>query len=217
MFKRILSYLAGLIILAFGSAFAVTSDLGVSPMGALPYVGSLISQSDFLSVGVLSIIKFLIFIALQIIILRKNFRPFDLIQIVFALIFGVIFDLAIWALAGLEFPLGYFGRMGMLVVSILLIAIGLVLLISAKIIPLPPEALCIAITKRWERAKFHIVKMSLDSTLVLLALALSLIALDGVYGVREGTIISALAIGRIIPFVRKAMQPITKRIVNSDD
>ena len=211
MIKRTIAYVIGLIILAFGSAFAVSSDLGVSPMGALPYVMSHITT---LSIGNLSTLKFVIFIALQIIILRKNFRPFDLIQIVFAFIFGFIFDFAIWVLRYVEFPFGYVGRLGMLVVSIVLIAIGLVLLISAKIVPLPPEALCLAITKRWEKLKFYIVKMSLDSTLVLSALILSLVALGGVHGVREGTIISALAIGRIIPFVKKAMNPIVKRMAD---
>ena len=85
-------------------------------------------------------------------------------------------------------------------------------MIAAKIVPMPPEALCLAINKRWQRTKFHVVKMSLDSSLVLIALVISLIALGGVYGVREGTVIAAIAIGKIIPLIRKIFAPIVRRV-----
>jgi len=201
-----------MVILAFGSAFAVQSNLGVSPMGAIPYVLSHIINHEFFTIGMISTIKFLLFIALQVIILRKDYKLIDSIQIIFAFIFGFVFDFAIWTISSIAFPFGYIGQLVLLLVSIVLIGIGLTFMIAAKIVPMPPEALCLAINKRWQRTKFHIVKMSLDSTLVLIALSLSLIALGGVYGVREGTIIAALAIGKIIPLIRKIFAPIIRRI-----
>ena len=191
-------------VVAFGAAFAIASDLGVSPMAALPYVLALITP---LYIGLLSTLMFLVFILLQILILGKKFKWFDLVQIIFAFVFGFFLEFAIFALGDLQFP-GYVGRLGMLAISIFLIALGLVLILSAQIIALPPEALCVAAEKRWPRLKFHIAKISLDSALVLLALSASLIFLCDLYGVREGTIISAIAIGRIIPLVKKLLNPL---------
>ncbi|MCL2168753.1 MAG: DUF6198 family protein [Defluviitaleaceae bacterium] len=221
MTKRIIAYVIGLVILGFGSAFAVAGDIGVSPMGAIPFVTYQATPGiEWLTTGTVSTLMFLVFIALQIIILRKDYRIIDTIQILFAFLFGFIFDFAIWVLThladwllyGLTQPWHYMVQFGFLIASIVIIGIGLVLLISAKIVPLPPEALCLAINKRWEKTKFHVVKMSLDSSLVLIAIAISLIFIGNLSGIREGTIIAALAIGRIIPFVRKVMEPITKRI-----
>ena len=60
MIKRIITYTIAMIILAFGSAFAVQSNLGVSPMGAIPYVLSLAINHDFFTIGMISTMKFLI-------------------------------------------------------------------------------------------------------------------------------------------------------------
>ncbi|MDR2167036.1 MAG: hypothetical protein LBE35_04185 [Clostridiales bacterium] len=212
MLKRIVIYIIGLQVVAFGSAFAIASDLGVSPMAALPYVLALATP---LSIGFLSSLKFLIFISLQILILRKQFRIFDLIQIAFAFAFGFLLEFAIFALGNLQFPT-YFGRLGMLAISIFLISVGLVLILAARIVALPPEALCVAAERRWPKFKFHLAKMALDSFLALSALTISLIALGGLFGVREGTIISAVAIGRTIPFVKKMLNPVLSRIFKEE-
>ena len=46
MLMRILLYCVGLMFLAFGVAFSVNSNLGVSPVNSLPYVISLILKVD---------------------------------------------------------------------------------------------------------------------------------------------------------------------------
>lgn len=45
-FKRIIIYCIGLFIMAIGVTFSVKSNLGVSPVNAIPYVVSLISGLD---------------------------------------------------------------------------------------------------------------------------------------------------------------------------
>ena len=46
MLMRILLYCVGLLFMAFGVAFSVNSNLGVSPVNSLPYVISLILKVD---------------------------------------------------------------------------------------------------------------------------------------------------------------------------
>lgn len=46
MLMRIVLYCVGLLFMAFGVAFSVNSNLGVSPVNSLPYVISLIVHQD---------------------------------------------------------------------------------------------------------------------------------------------------------------------------
>lgn len=51
------------------------------------------------------------------------------------------------------------------------------------------------------RGEFGYIKLGFDVTLVAIACLLSLVFMSGVYGVREGTVISALVVGPIVHFV----------------
>ncbi|MCL2235313.1 MAG: DUF6198 family protein [Defluviitaleaceae bacterium] len=207
--QRIIAYVAGLMILAFGVAFSINSDLGVSPVSSVPYVVSYLVSA--LSVGNATTAIFVIFIIMQILILRKDYKWFNLTQILFAAIFGFFLDFAQWVMGDLQFPT-YAGRLGMLAISIVLIAIGIVFIMAGRLAPLPPEGFAQSLETRFERVKFHVAKMAMDSGLVIIALALSLVFLGRVIGVREGTVISAIAIGKIIPFIRKMLRPILAKL-----
>ena len=205
---RLATYVVGLFVLSLGVAFSVNADLGVSPVSTLPYV---LSNITIFTLGQLTTAMMAAFILLQIVILRREFKWFNLTQIVFSFIFGYFVDFSRWILGDLVFPT-YFGRLGMLAIAIVLIAAGIVLFIGAKIVPLPTEGFCLAVAQKRPGAKFHVVKMVMDCTLVLIGLGVVLIFADELFGIREGTIISAVAIGKIIPYVRRVFVPILDRL-----
>lgn len=91
MVKKALIYVTGLLFMAFGVAFSVNSSLGVSPVNSLPYV---ISRITGLDLGNCVIGIFAFYILVQILLLRKKFRPIDLTQLVFSTIFGRFVDVA---------------------------------------------------------------------------------------------------------------------------
>lgn len=68
--RRVVIYIVGLLFLAFGVAFSVNSNLGVSPVNSLPYVVSLITETDM---GSCVIVIFGSYILVQILLLRRNF------------------------------------------------------------------------------------------------------------------------------------------------
>ena len=82
---RVVVYLVGLFILAFGVVFAINSNLGISPVNSLPYAASLASGID---AGVCVAIFFLACIGAQIILLRGDFKWINLTQIIFSFVFG---------------------------------------------------------------------------------------------------------------------------------
>ena len=94
---RCLLLCAGLAIIALGVAFSIKAALGTSPISSLPYV---VSRFGLLSVGAATILMHLVFICLQILLLRRQYDPLQLFQLPVALIFGSLTDLAVWLLRG---------------------------------------------------------------------------------------------------------------------
>ncbi|MDR2909373.1 MAG: DUF6198 family protein, partial [Oscillospiraceae bacterium] len=193
MIFRLFFYLLGLLLLALGVAFSVNSGLGVSPTNSLPYAVSAVSG---VTMGACVTLVFCCYILLQILLLRRRFKPVNLLQIVFSSLFGVFVDFAKGLLGSFTLP-GYAGRLGMLAASIFIVAVGLVFYLSAELIPMPMEGLALAVhQKLLAKMQFHQVKIVVDSLSVLSALLVTLLGTGAVDGVREGTVISALLIGK---------------------
>jgi len=205
---RILSYILGLLLLAFGVAFSVNSGLGVSPTNSLPYVVSAVSGIDL---GIAVVIVFSVYILIQIILLRKEFKLINLLQLAFSTVFGYFVNFARLILGDFALPT-YFGQLVMLAVSIVLIALGLVFYLTAELVPMPMEGMSLAISKKLPRFQFHQIKICVDSLSVATAALIALTATGGITGVREGTVISALVIGKVMQIMMKPLKPVIRSV-----
>jgi len=205
--RRVIIYILGLLVLGFGTTLSINADLGVAPVVSVPYVISLIFDMH-MTIPVFTI--FGVFVLLQIAILRKNFKWINLTQLLFAFLFGFFTDFAAFVLGDFVIPT-YAGRLATLGISIVLIAAGIVIFMSAQLVNLPPEGLVDTIQKV-RGGTFYKIKIVMDCILVLIAVPLALIFLGEFMGIREGTFISAVFIGRAIPLVSKFILPVLSRI-----
>lgn len=196
LFSKLAVYCAGLMTMAFGITFSIRSDLGISPVSSLPYA---MGRVTGINMGTFVTLFFILYILLQLLLLRKDFKWVDLSQILFSFLFGYFVDFSNGVLADFSIPT-YGGQLLMLIISIFLISFGLTLYIKAKLVVLPPEGVVLAITRLLPQGKFSRVKMSFDCILVAIAILLTFTFLGSVEGVREGTILSAILIGRLVPF-----------------
>ena len=203
---RLAIYCLGLLILAFGIALAVNSNLGVSPVSSLPYV---VSQIAGISLGTCTILVYICYILLQMVISRK-FQPALLLQLVFSTIFGWFVDGAKFVLGDFCLP-GYFGQLAMLAASILLIGFSLVLYIDVQLAPMPAEGLVGCLSEKLHKP-FSSMKTFVDCSSVLLGAVLSLVFLHKLTGIREGTVLTALLVGKMMGLLRKSVAPLIKRI-----
>lgn len=194
-------YCLGLLVLAFGIALSVNSNLGVSPVSSLPYV---VSQIVNISLGTCTTIVYSVYILLQMIISRK-FQPTLLLQLLFSTIFGYFVDGAKYVLGDFCLPT-YFGQLAMLAASIVLIGFSLVLYIDVKIAPMPAEGLVGCIAEKLGKP-FSKMKTMFDCTSVLVGIVLSFLFLGKLVGIREGTILTALLAGRMMGVLRKYIGP----------
>lgn len=205
---RILFYVLGLLIMAFGVAISVNSELGVSTVNSLPYEISLISG---INLGTCVIIVFGCYIVVQIVLLRKQFKWINLTQIIFSTIFGYFVDFAEFVVGDFAIPT-YFGKLVMLAISIVMIALGVSMYVGTKLINMPMEGMTSAITDLLPGKSFHQVKIVVDCIVVVVSLLLSLLCLHGLYGVREGTVLCALLVGYTMKPIQKVLLPVMERI-----
>ena len=204
---RVLVYAFGLLLMAFAVGFAVNSDLGVSPVSSLPYVISLAAGVP-LSRCVVAVFCF--YILLQVLMLRQEFRPVQLFQIAFSTLFGYFVSFAGGVMGDFCFP-GYLGRLGMLAVSIVLTAVGVLLYIGADLVPMPMEGLSLTLSRR-RNVPFPRMKLILDCVSVAAAVLISLLVLHRLDGIREGTILTAVLVGPLMSLLRPVLNPLTERI-----
>jgi len=188
--------------MAVGIAFSIKANLGTSPISSLPYVVSLISP---VSVGTATIIMHCVFIVLQIIILRKDYNPIQLLQLPVALFFGVMTDFAVWLLSSVTYS-SYVMQWVFCAIGILLVAIGVSAEVIANVVTLAGEGLVLAIC-RVLPIKFGNMKVIFDCTLVVIAVVIGFFARGTLVGVREGTVAAAVFVGllskQIIRLVKK--------------
>lgn len=196
--KRIVVYCIGLFFLALGVTLSIKSNLGVSPVSSLPYVISLISGY---STGAMITVMFSIYVGLQIVILGRNFKIVNLLQILFSSIFGYFVNFTDF-LIGAYTPWNYPLQLGTLAVSIILLGIGIVLYLKADVMPMPAEGLLIAMQTRTTMS-FHNLKVSFDVIVVILSMFLSFIFMGEIIGIREGTVIAALLVGKCVGFINR--------------
>ncbi len=212
--KKILIYCVGLFIMAFGVSISKASDLGVSPVNSIAAVKSNILNIDM---GICVTIIFTIFILIQILIMRKEFKLFNLTQIIPSFLFGFFVSCSNF-LCNLFLPqvLNYFISIIYLLISIVLIALGILFYLNAEILSLPAEGVIQAISYK-VGIKLSTSKIIFDWSIVTIASILSIIYLGELNGVREGTVITAFGVGMCLKFLQNFCEkPIRKFVYGND-
>lgn len=180
----------GLFVMAFGVAFSIKAQLGTSPISSVPYVISLFAP---LTVGNITILMHCVFIAMQILILRKRYQPIQLMQLPVAVIFGYMTDFALWVTDGISVQ-AYWQHWLICVIGIVLVAFGVSMEVTANAVTLAGEGVVLAVCKVLP-VKFGNMKVFFDVSLVATACILSGVFLHRLEGVREGTVAAAVLVG----------------------
>lgn len=192
--KKILLYIVGLFILAFGIAFSVKSNLGVSPVTSVPFV---MSKIFGLTLGTTTIIVYLFCMLIQAAVLRREYRPINLFQILISFLFGYFTDAALFLTSFLPVTENYVVRFVYLAVGISCVALGVLFYLTTSMVALPTDGTVQAIAYKG-KFKLHKVKIGYDCVSTALALILSLLVLGGIQGIGIGTIIAAFGVGKML-------------------
>ena len=190
---RLIVMLAGVAITSASVALTRATGLGTSPVSCFPAALSYLTP---LTIGTWTFIMNVVFVLIQIALLRRDFNPVQLLQIPYVFVFSALID-AFVPLCEL-IPMGNYAlQITWSVVGCFMTAFGVFLQVKASFLTLPGEGINLAIS-RVTKIAFPKVKVAFDCTNVVVAAAVSLACSGALYGVREGTILAALAVGSIV-------------------
>ncbi|MBN2628762.1 MAG: YitT family protein [Spirochaetales bacterium] len=199
---RSAAFIAGLFIMSLGVVLSVKAYMGVSPISCIPYI---LSERYPLSLGQMTTIFNLFLILLQIVLLRRKYKPFQLIQLPVIVLFGFFIDLSVIILEPFQADF-YHLRLLVCLLSCAVLALGVFIEVKAGITYLPGEGVALALTEV-TGIDFGKAKILVDSSMVLSGVLLSFLLHRELLGVREGTILAALLVGIFVKFYFKLMKP----------
>ncbi|MEG0273139.1 MAG: DUF6198 family protein [Hydrogenoanaerobacterium sp.] len=200
--RRYSMFLVGVLVCATGIAFITRAGLGTSPVSSIPFVLSLITP-PWLTMGITTFSFNMLFLILEA-LLRKRFSLSQALQIPATIFFSFCIDRAM-AFIPTRYGGPWLDSSVYLVVGCFVMALGIALEVMADVIMLPAEAFVRALAQKFHR-EFGNVKVCFDSSLTVVAAILALVAFHKLNGVREGTLISALVVGKLIGFYIQHMR-----------
>ena len=197
--ERLVWFSAGILINSFGIVLITKGALGTSQISSIPYVLSL--QLPSISFGMFSFIMNMVYIVLQALLLRKQFKPFQLLQIVVNVVFSASIDVFM-AMLSFYAPQQLFTRVLSAITGCIVLAFGISVEVAPDLIMVPGEGIVAAISKVSGR-RFGSVKVVFDVTLILIAALLSWLFFGNIVGVGVGTLLSAVSVGQFVNLINR--------------
>lgn len=191
--QRWLTFLLGVVVMSVGIALSVQGQLGTAPISTFPAV---INAATSWTVGSVTVVMNVVFVLLQILILRRRFRLFQLVQIPIAMVFGAVIDLSLLFTSWTQTD-NYLLQWIVTIVGALILGVDVYIQIQPKLLYLPGEGLVMAMT-RATTVRFGTMKQLVDWSLVIISAVLSLVLMQRLEGVREGTVFAAFAVGGVV-------------------
>lgn len=207
---RLLFYIGGIIIITLGVAIAVKSDLGVSPVSSIPYTLTCVAGIEM---GRATILFNVCLVGVQILLLRKEFKPINFLQVLVSFLFGSFISLSNQLMTHFPDPSNIVVQLLMILLSTVIIAIGIFLYVPAGFIPMAPEGTMLAISKI-TKVDFTNIKLICDISMVVISGVTCLIVIKELGSVGIGTVAVAVLVGNEIKVLNKLVGKTRDNILN---
>ena len=214
----------GLILIALGVGVSIKSNLGIAPPSCPPTILNL--RFTGISVGTFTWLMHLLFILIQVAILRKRFKWKYLMQIPAAFVFGYLCDGAIWLFNSIDAPAtNYTVQIILSLVGVVITALGIKIEVLGRSWILAGDMLT-AILADETKKPFGTAKVVFDVVMVSVTALMSWLFFGLLTGngstvvIREGTLILAVLTGLCMrvtdPMLDKLFRPITSTFTPHD-
>lgn len=214
---RVLFYLAGLLILAFGITLNTKTGLGVSPIISVSFSISTILNVNF---GDTTFLWYVIFVLTEVFLhmaMSKRSRESgkirvtdlkravaaDVLQIPLCLVFTRFMNLFAAVMPELKtdcagtFAGSFAGRLLFLIAAIILTGVGAVLSLDMRLVPNPGDGIVQALSDFFGK-NVGFVKNCFDTFNICLTIALSYIFAGHIIGIGIGTVLAVIGVGRVM-------------------
>ena len=192
--NRLLAYIVGLLVLTLGISASVKSDLGCSPVSSIPYTMTVLTG---LEMGRATILWQSILVLLQLVLLRREFKAWMLVQLLGGFTFGYFTTFSNWIFSFLPDAQNLLARAGLSLLGIVLMGFGVWMYSTASLINLPSEGMVLVIAKKLKIA-FPKAKICFDVFSVGSSAIACLIVIGALGSVGAGTIAGAVGVGTMV-------------------
>lgn len=189
---RLVMYFAGVMVLALGIVIQTASGLGVAALTCFAETLALMTGT---TLGFMVTATYVVYVAAQVVILRREFKPRILLELGFSLLIGVFTDV-FSAVLPLH-PQGFPAQFATMACALAITAFGVSLVVNMGVVPNAPDGLVQVLAEKLGK-RFGDVKVVFDSSHVIVSVALSLAVLQSLGGLGLTTVVSALFLGRVI-------------------
>lgn len=162
--------LASLYLMTLGVALCVRSNLGSSVISAIPLAFTLAGEEAIapaFTLGGYTNIMNIILVFCQILVLRRQFHPIQLLQLVIGFVFGALIDLNMFLTSSLPVT-GLFSQALTQFAGCAVMAVGIAFEVRCGSVTMPGEGISVAFSRAFN-APFPKVKIIVDTSLVVIA------------------------------------------------
>lgn len=198
--KNIKKYIAIIVFVALvgcAAALALKAAVGVSAWDALTQT---FSDIIHIKVGTMGIILNCSCILGQIIVLKKDFKPIQLLQAVVSIILGSVINFMLYEVYTFELT-AYWQNIALLVLAYILMAIFVGAVMTINLVTFALEGFCLAL-ERILPMDFAKIRQAVDVISIILCFIISFMV-DVPLAVREGTIIGMLIFAPLMGYFMK--------------
>ena len=206
--RRYVVLVIGLAIMSCGIAMSKLAELGTTPISCIP---ATLSYSSF-TIGIWTMIFNAILVLAQLLILRKEFQLFQLLQLIIAFLIGAFTDVWVALLEPYMAPDSYIIQWAYCILAAVILGFGIMLEIKADVLMAPGEGFILAVSRR-TGIPFPRTKVISDTSMVITGAVLSILINGELLGVREGTIFAAISVGFIVGMYRRYLGPMVDRML----
>lgn len=208
MLLRVAVYLMGLALLSLGIVLSKKSNLGIAPVSTIPLVAEKLLPLTF---GQVTMLFYLINIAVQCILCpQRGGYVKILLQIPVSFVCSLVLDFFQQVIPLEGTTPGH--QLLLLILSVPLIAFGMVLVVHMELMPNPPDGTVRIISLRTGK-ELGTVKNIYDICCVLVSSVLSLAVFRRLYGFGVATVVTALLVGRFVRVFSRAGNWLQRQLV----
>jgi len=191
---------------AIGVSMGLKAAVGVGAWDAFSQSFSYITS---IKVGTFSMMLNISCVLLQLILLKRAFKPLAFLQIGMAILLGIMVNLVYYDIMSTWVITSLLLRYVMLISSLLIVIFALSMIMSIDFLSFPLEAACMVVSTK-TNISFSKLRQGVDVVCIVIAVGISLLY-QVPFTVREGTIFGMIMFAPLLSYGIVKAKPFVKR------
>ncbi|MDD3809797.1 MAG: hypothetical protein PHS94_05950 [Erysipelotrichaceae bacterium] len=200
--QKLAVVIPAMIITAMGASLGIKAAVGVGAWDALSIS---VCQVIGLKVGTFSMIMNITCVAIQLAILKKDFKIVHASQVLVSVMLGGVVNFMIYNVFARFTITSYAINLGLLLLSVIICSIAISVIMTVNLVTFPLESCCMVIANKLNK-NFGTLRQMVDVAAIVISLGLSLAFADPIQ-VREGTVIAMILFGPLLNLIMPRLQP----------